>query len=217
MHAIMLALSLALPAGMPADGSYTYVTLVGGQQAGKTTITVAREPDGVRVVENGSAAAAGTSASGNATLTLDARLVPTGYTASYVRNGRPYAASLRFKGAWATQSGTIAATSFALGPDERHFVVLDGTLFAGFFMLPSQMLLWKDAPALAVAPMLAADFPVAPDATMKPERPSGVPAGDTEISFTSPIEITLWYDPLTLVVDEMDVPSQAAAIIRQKS
>jgi hypothetical protein len=55
---------------------------------------------------------------------------------------------------------------------------------------------------------------IAVDQAMKPARPAAVPAGDASISVSDPIEFTLWYDPATLIVDELDVPQQQAIYTR---
>jgi len=55
---------------------------------------------------------------------------------------------------------------------------------------------------------------IAIDATPKADRPKGIPLGDVALSVSDPVEFTIWYDPVTLVVDELDVPRQDASYVR---
>jgi hypothetical protein len=41
--------------------------------------------------------------------------------------------------------------------------------------------------------------------------------GDVAIFVSDPVEFTLWYDPVTLVVDELDVPQQNASYVRLRT
>ena len=48
-------------------------------------------------------------------------------------------------------------------------------------------------------------------------RPAGVAAQDAVLAFNQPIAITIWYDPNTLIPDEILVPSQNAVLTRERS
>jgi hypothetical protein len=73
---------------------------------------------------------------------------------------------------------------------------------------------WNRPPVLAIVPMYGQGFPLTVDAALKPVRPATVPASDEAMSFNSMVQITLWYDPKTLVVDEVDVPTQGVTVKR---
>lgn len=213
MLALVLAAAAALPA-TPADGSYTYTLAVAGTPAGKTTITLSHPASGVQLAESASAALNGANFAGTATLNLDALLAPASYAAVYDAPGRTIHTGLAFNGAKATETADDGKAVFPLDGGTKHFAVLDGTLFSGFFILPSQLRAWNAQSFTAVSPMFGRGGAIAVDQAMKPSRPAAVPAGDASISVSDPIAFTIWYDPATLIVDELDVPAQQAVYSR---
>ena len=214
MLSLILAVALATPA--PVAGTYTYVTVLNGAQVLKSAVTVKYDTAGnVVLSESASGQMNGRSGSISDTLTLDSALAPVGYSAlASLADSRSMQSSLAFNGMQATQSGDVAKT-YNLVADAKHFVVLDFGPFSGYFALPAQMQAWNDAPVLAIMPMYAQGMPIAIDKTIDPLRPKAVPPSDEQISVKSPVQFTVWYDPKTLVVDEMDVPSEALSVTRQ--
>jgi hypothetical protein len=75
---------------------------------------------------------------------------------------------------------------------------------------------WKDMPVLAIAPSYGRGENLAVDTAAKPQRPSTVPAHDVAVSFRGSLPFTIWYDPMTFVPDEIDVPSQNVVVTRQR-
>lgn len=213
---LSLVLAAAMASSGPADGTYTYVMSLNGAQVLKSAVTVKRDPAGDLVLsESGSGSMNGRSGSINDTLTLDQALAPVGYSAlASLADSRSMQSSLAFNGGIATQSGDVTKT-YDLAADAKHFVVLDFGPFTGYFALPAQMQAWNDSPVFAIMPMYAQGVPIALDKSMTPERPKTVPSADAQISVKSPVVFTVWYDPKTLVVDEMDVPSQGVSVTRQ--
>jgi hypothetical protein len=213
----MLPLILAaVVATTPADGTYTYAMSLNGAQVETTAVTVKHDPSGKLVLsESGTGNMNGRSGEVSDTLTLDQTLAPLGYSANAsIADSRSMQSSLAFKGGQAMQTGDVTKT-YQLAPDAKHFVVLDFGPFAGYFALPAQMQAWNDQPVFAIVPMYAQGVPIAVDKSLTPERPKNVPAGDVQISVKSPLQFTLWYDPNTLVVDEMDVPTEGVLVTRQ--
>ncbi len=94
-------------------------------------------------------------------------------------------------------------------------MVLDFGPFTGYFMLPAQMQAWNDPPVMAIMPIYAQGMPIAIDKTLTPDRPKSVPQTDAQISIKSPVQFTVWYDPKTLVVDQLDVPAEGLSVARQ--
>lgn len=213
MFPVILA---AIVATTPADGTYTYAMSLNGAQVETTAVTVKHDPSGKLVLsESATGNMNGRSGEVSDTLTLDETLAPLGYSANAsIADSRSMQSSLAFKGARATQTGDVTKT-YDLAPNAKHFVVLDFGPFAGYFALPAQMQAWNDQPVLAIVPMYAQGVPIAVDKSLTPERPKNVPAIDVQISVTSPLQFTLWYDPKTLVVDEMDVPTEGVLVTRQ--
>lgn len=216
MLPLMFTLALnGSPAAAPPNGVYSYVASIAGQPLGKLAVTVTRDAAGsIHLQEEAGANYGGQTQTAQDAMSLDGNLVPISYAATYTRSGAALHTALAFKGDTATETSDSGSKPFALTPNLKHFAVLDGTMFAGYFALPAQMQAWNDAPVLAVAPMFGQSFPVALDAALKPDRPKTVPANDSQISISSPVQFSIWYDPKTLVVDEMDVPAQNATIVR---
>ncbi|HLI96954.1 MAG TPA: hypothetical protein VKT72_12835 [Candidatus Baltobacteraceae bacterium] len=215
--ATILTTAAPVPAApAPADGTYTYATTLNGAQIEKTAVTVKRDPAGQIVLsESGSGNMNGRSGSISDTLTLDQTLAPVGYSAlASIADSRSMQSALSFSGDVAKQSGDVSKT-YGLAADAKHFVVLDFGPFTGYFMLPAQMQAWNDPPVMAIMPIYAQGMPIAVDKTLTPGRPKAVPQADAEISIKSPVQFTVWYDPKTLVVDELDVPAEGLSVARQ--
>jgi hypothetical protein len=213
---LSLVLAAAVAAAAPVDGTYTYVTQFNGAQVEKTAVTVKHDPLGdVVLSENGGGVMNGRSGSISDTLTLNQALAPVGYSAlASIADSRSMRAALTFKNDQALQSGDVTKT-YSLVADAKHFVVLDFGPFTGYFALPAQMQAWNDQPVIAIVPLYAQGVPIVVDKTVTPDRPKTVPATDAQISVKNPVEFTVWYDPKTLVVDEMDVPSEGVIVTRQ--
>ena len=221
MFALALFVALASPApavatapATPPDGSYTYVSSMAGETIGTTTLTLKHTPQGASIAESGSASLMGQSGRFSDTLALGADLAPLSYQVQGALGPRAFAASITLSGTTASQTGTVAQ-SYTLAPGQAHFAVLDLGPFAGYFMLPAQEALWKNAAALAIAPAVGRAFAIVPDPTAAaPAHPTGVPAADAVLSYSSPVQISIWYDPKSLLVDEVDIPMQEATIKR---
>ncbi|MGZ3542450.1 MAG: hypothetical protein ACXVAF_14875 [Vulcanimicrobiaceae bacterium] len=210
-----VALQATTPAS-PPDGSYTYVTSLNGAQAGKTTITLKHTETGVQLDEFGAFSSAGQSGSVAASTTLGSDLAPTAFSSTYSGQSQSLHVKVGFNGTTATETSERGSKSFGLPADAKHFVLLDIGLFSGYLMLPSQMQAWSGKPVVAVTPLFAQGFPILPDVELKPNRPPNVPMNDSVLTVSNPVQFSEWYDPKTLVVDELDVPSQGAVVTRQK-
>lgn len=211
-----LILATVVATATPADGTYTYVTNLNGAQVLKTAVTVTHDPAGTTVLsESGTGTMNGRSGSVSDTLTLDPTLSPISYSANAsLADSRSMQANLAFNGDRATQTGDVTKT-YALVPSAKHFVVLDFGPFAGYFALPAQMQAWSDQPVMAIVPLYAQGAAIVVDKSLTPDRPKTVPSTDAQISVKSPVQLTVWYDPKTLVVDEMDVPTEGVSVTRR--
>jgi hypothetical protein len=212
--ATMVTAAPAAPA--PADGTYTYAMTLNGAQIEKTAVTVKRDETGNIVLsESGSGNMNGRSGSITDTLTLDQSLAPVGYSAlASIADSRSMQSAVSFKGDQAKQSGDVTKT-YDLVADAKHFVILDFGPFTGYFVLPAQMQAWNDPPVIAIVPIYAQGVPITVDKSIAPDRPKNVPANDTQITVKTPVQFTVWYDPKTLIVDEVDVPSEGLTVARQ--
>jgi hypothetical protein len=199
----------------PPDGTYHYALTLAGETLGKNSITVSRDAAGnVVLSETGSGNMNGQTGSVQDTFTLDSALAPSFYqSVASVADSRNMHTTLTFSGNQAKQSGDVTKT-YTLTHDAKHFVMLDFVSFAGFFALPAQMQAWSNPPVCAIVPMYARLASITVDPSMKPDRPTTVPAGDVQISVAKPVQFTLWYDPKTLVVDELDAPTEGFTVKR---
>ena len=214
MLPLMFLLAAASAPTAPADGVYTYTVTIAGENTGKTAITLTHTAAGVQLAETASGSLGGSNFAATSTLALDGTLAPASYSAVYNPPGRTVHAALAFNGGTANETADNGGVKFSLGQGTKHFVVLDGTLFSGFFILPAQLQAWSTPPVTALSPMFGRGGAIAVDTALKADRPKSVPARDVALSVSDPVEFTLWYDPGTLVVDELDVPQQSASYVR---
>lgn len=212
---LLAALSSAVPALAP--GTYTYTATYQGAQSGASTLVVRRTGDTTTIQENASGVINGLQVAGTVTLNLGADLGPTVYNGSYDSGALHSVVTVTVAKTSATLVGTTTSgvqMMFPLKPPARHFVIIEPGLMAGLFALPAQMQAWQYDPILAVAPSIGKGENYALDTTAKPQRPDGVPAQDTQITFGGPLAFTIWYDPATYVPDAVVVPSQDAVVTR---
>ena len=206
-------IGLVLAANLVA-GTYTYKTSYHGADLGTSTVTVTENSGATQISEQTSGSYSGTSGNANATLVLNSDLSPASYKATGTMGGSPIADSATISGDTAQVTNAQGASStFKLTADQRHFVVVDLGTVAGFVALPAQMQAWKNPSVCAVIPSFGQSIAIAPDPSA-PARPAKVPASDVAVSFAGHTPFTVWYNPTTLVPDEIDVASQGVAITR---
>lgn len=211
---LALTLAAATLVSVPPEGTYSYVSTMNGTQIGKTAITVKDSPHGVVLTEVGSGNMNGQSGTVQDTLTLDERLAPATYVAdASIADSRNMRSTIAFSAGQAQQTGDVTKT-YQLAESSKHFVLMDIGPFSGFFMIPAQMKEWKNAVVTAIVPNFGQSLPLSPDFSMQPARPAGIPKSDLSYSFNSMVEVTMWYDPRTLIVDEVDVPAQGLVVKR---
>lgn len=200
-----------------AAGTYAYVATVQGKQSGKTSVTVTHNADGsTTIAEDGAGSFQGMDGTAKATLSLGTDSAPTAYSSHVDVAGTALDYGVTFSGATATINGGLGGGStFTLAVGE-HFAIVDGGLLSGFVALPMQVAAWPGAQLQGIAAIYGRETPLTLDAAAKPVRPAGVPAGDVSLSYSAPIALVEWYDPTTMVMDELDVPSQAFTVARSR-
>jgi len=208
--AILLATAIA-------PGTYTYNATLAGANVGTSTLIVKSVGTSTVIDEKVTGTISGSGASASDTLVLGADLAPLTYQMNATEDGSPLKDSAQIENATANVTDVHGkSASFDLQPNAKHFVVADFGLFAGLLPLPAQMKAWDDAPVLVVVPMLGRSAPLAPDATATVQRPASVPATDVALVFAGEAPFTIWYDPATLVPDEIDVEAQGLTVTRQR-
>ncbi|MBV8155664.1 MAG: hypothetical protein JOY98_14710 [Candidatus Eremiobacteraeota bacterium] len=207
---MLLALTLAA-------GTYAYAGTYDGATAGTSSVTVRTTATGATLIEKATGAINGMEMEASATLGLGANLDPTVYDGSYQSGTLDTVVTVTIRPTAATVIANTSAGQPAIFPlkdGAQHFVVIEPGLVSGLFALPVQMQLWNYAPFLVVAPSVARAANVELDTSAKPQRPADVPAKDLQLSFGGPYAFTIWYDPATLVPDEIVMPSQKLVITR---
>jgi hypothetical protein len=211
ISALLLSALLAAAAlpPTPADGTYTYNTSANGAHVGSAQLVVSHTGNGVRIDETSSGTFNGMTVSGTATMVLGADLAPSSYLASYLAGGQSFHSSVGFNGSSANVNGPGGRNTVPLTGGARHFAVLDGSMMAGFFVLPAQIQAWISAPATVVlAPMYGQSMLLPLELATVPSRPASVPKNDQVLTVGGQLPFDEWYDPNTFLVDEVDVPSQ---------
>jgi hypothetical protein len=211
---LSLALNATTPT-LPPDGTYRYQT-VGQGSTGNSVVTIAHTGPAVQIVETNSGTIMGIAATASATMNLDADLTPATYVGTYTGGGQNITTSVSFNGAGASEtfggSATNAPQTFALD-GAAHFAIIDGAMTSGFALLPAQFTAWGNGSIQVVAPVYGRSAAIAVTAGAG-ARPPHVPIIDLGLTVSGSVPFTEWYNPTTLVLDEVDVPTQGVTIIR---
>ncbi len=219
MLPMLLLAAVAANPLFPASATYRYAASLGGEQIGVWSVTVKAQDPGAQIDESSSANVAGMQLAATATLLLGANLAPAKYDGSYRAPGQNPTVDVTLGASAATVSGTLTSQpqQLALMPDTDHFVVIEPGLLAGLFVLPAQLASWKETTVTWITPTAARAQALTIDPAAKTARPAGIPAADVVLSIAQPIAVTIWYDPASLVPDEISVPSENAVLTRERS
>lgn len=214
-----LLLAAVTATAFPAGGTYRYSASLGGQRIGEWSVTVKPGGAGMEIDENSSASVAGMQLSAIAALVLGSDLAPVTYTGNYRMAMQNPSVSVTLTPTSATVIGALSPQprQIPLDPSTRHFVVIEPGLLAGLFALPAQLASWKDPAVTWIAPATAQAQSLSPNPSPASTRPPDVASRDVVLAIDHPMAVTIWYDPSTLVPDEITVPSQNATLTRERS
>ena len=217
VHALLLA-AVAANSAFPAPATYRYAAMLGGQPVGEWSATVQAGSADTEVDENSSAMVAGMQLAATASLVLASDLSPVRYEGSYHMPGQNPSVTVTVAGGSATVNSTLTNQTqrVELLPSTQHFVVVEPGLLAGLFVLPAQLNAWKESAVTWITPTSSQAQLLTIDPNANVPRPHGVPANDVLLSIERPMVVTIWYDPVTLVPDEVSVPSQNATLKRER-
>ncbi len=223
LASLMLAAATAT-ASFPAPGTYRYSATLNGQPAGHWTLNVKAGSEGTEIDEDSVAIFMGVQMSAKAALVLGPDFSPVKYDGNYRAAGLNPIVSVAATSDSATVTSSQAppAKNLGLVPNTRHLVIIDPGLAAGLFVLPAQLAAWREDSVTWVTPITAEAASLATQSDPPSSPPDGVPPNDVAISLvgtssTGRIPVTIWYDPSTMVPDEILVPSQNAVLTRQRS
>ena len=211
-----LLLAALTGAAFPSPGTYRYTASMGGQTIGSWSVTVSQAAAQTQIDENSSANVMGMQLAATASLVLGADLAPLKYTGTYRTPTQSPSVSVALTPTSATVIGVMTnqPRQLTLAAQSHHFVVIEPGLMAGLFALPAQLAGWKDATVTWITPATGQGLALTAGSVTSAPRPAGISAQDAVISIDQPIALTIWYDPATLVPDQIDVPSQNAVLTR---
>jgi len=221
LFAVPMIAGAAAPAVAPPNGTYNFAIAQAGTKIGTSTVTVTRSMSAVtsHEVETFTQAAE--------PLTVDqslepVALAPTSYSTTPCRLNAQVAVTAHVtfdaNGADETVDGTSGATHFPLETGTSHMVVIDAAFMTGFLFLPAQVQAESLTTFTGLATCSATSLVYTVDTTPQ-TRPSTVPAADANLTVdvkqgSATLIITEWYNPQTMVVDEVDVPASQIVISR---
>lgn len=187
----------------PPDGTYYYDLSVAGQST-TSTVKMERKSDGIHITDNSDLMGHVVTA----TLVLNsASLAPASYAATYdVGTTHPQDVTISFGTSVASVNTFGQQTTLAAQSGAPHMVLLDGALPSGFFVLPAEAAAARDTSLTAINAGGLEAIVVSLNRSIAVPRPAGVPSGDVAVSVVSPTAFSIWYDPKTFVMHELDVP-----------
>jgi hypothetical protein len=205
----------ASPPAAPPDGSYSYAVSRSGQKIGDSAVTVKR--DITRITLHEVETFVGLSGQHVVDESVETSgLNPTSFSIAFPLTPQlNVTARLTFGGgAHETVDGTSGATDFRLEPGTSNVVVIDGATVTGFLLLPAQVKAQSIRSFTVIAPSASRSLVFRVDGSANPARPADVAAADASLSITGTPNFVEWYDPQTMLVDEVDVPAQQVTITR---
>ena len=212
----------AAPVVMPAAGTYRYDAFVAGAPAGQSTLAVTAAAGTIKIDEKSTGTSENADTTTTSTLQTDATLAPSAYKAAYRVHDKQIETeqNMNLAVAFGPREATVTAgrdvRTFALGGSSKTFVVLDSSAMSGFFLLPAQMRAFGSGDTTALVPGAGTEKFLDVIPGDRPLRPAGVPAADVSISFAGDTPFVEWYDPSTLVVDQVIVPGLNLVIKRAR-
>ncbi|MDP9017900.1 MAG: hypothetical protein M3N19_06250 [Candidatus Eremiobacteraeota bacterium] len=201
---------------VPPPGVYRYEAFVSGKSAGKAALTVSVVGTGIKLEERSDARTPTGTSSATSMTQLDATLLPIAYHASYTVLDQKMDAAVSFLDRTATVTAGTDTRSFPLGGSSKLFVILDSSLVSGFFILPAQIKALAGADATVLTPGSGGSGFLTVIGGDSPSRPANVPADDVSISFAGDAPFIEWYDPKTMLVDEVLAPGQSLILQRHR-
>jgi hypothetical protein len=205
VFALVLAMTIAAPAAAPPDGTYTYEELEGDKAVARYVVSVKRS--GATIDVTGALKPEVLRRGGISTIDSHAALdAATLDLLSYHETEALGCDAMPFDVTVSGSRARLGDRSVAF-PGIAHFVLDDGHSVP--FFLPAEVAVWSDGRAVSLAPEVGAAHVIEPyPMARQPARPATVPSTDRYIAVHALGAKTgssgLWYDPQTLVVDEVD-------------
>lgn len=209
-------------AAFAPDGTYDYTFRQGATTIATSTVTVKRSGSIISMRETQTVAEP---AVGNVQLTADESILadsmaPLSFVSSTVSSGKKQEVKFAFNNGTGnfTVNGERLIVPVKMLPGTQAMIVQDQTLAISFLTLPAIVQATRAASLTVVVPTAAREHAINIDLAPQ-SRPSTVAAADVGLGVAAGNEslaFSIWYDPRTGVIDEIDVPSQSLTISMTK-
>jgi alpha-beta hydrolase superfamily lysophospholipase len=210
------ATAAATAAVAPPDGTYDYSFRNGTSEIGTTAISIQRAGATIKLHE--AATIAGKSYTMD--LTVDSgTLAPLQIDAVYPGQA-PTAVHVTFSNGAGTETIQGKPGTFPITPPAGTSggVALDGPIMSGFFLAAAQSKALGSLALTGISAGSAQALPIHFVAGGQAARPAAAAAGDLSMSTTGMPsgDLVIWFDPVTLVPDDIEVPVQSLSIVLVK-
>jgi hypothetical protein len=220
--AITLALTattsaLAAPAFAP-DGTYEYALKQGATTIATSTVIVKRSGSVVSLRESQTIAEP---AVGNVQLSADESVLadsftPLSFSGATLSSGKTQEVKFSYSSnaGYFTVNGERLVVPVRMLPGTQAMIIQDQTLVLSFLTLPAVLQATRAGALTVAVPTASRVHAITVD--LSPQtKPSTVPAADVDVGIAASnesISFSVWYDPHSGVIDEIDVPSQSLTI-----
>jgi hypothetical protein len=209
-------------AGLMPDGTYEYTLKQGTNTVATSTVSVKRSGSVIALHE---AETVMQTSVGAVQLSADESVIaesltPLSFSSTTVSSGKTQEVKFTYANGsgYFTQNGERLTIPIRMLPGTQAMIVQDQTLVTSFLTLPAVLEATRASAFTVVVPTASRTHAAALDAAAQ-TRPSTVAAGDVGIGIAAGAGSTafsVWYDPRTGVVDEIDVPAQSLTISMTK-
>ncbi|MBV8171416.1 MAG: hypothetical protein JO219_05740 [Candidatus Eremiobacteraeota bacterium] len=197
------------------DGTYDYTFKQGTSVVANSSVTVKRTGSVISIHESQTVTQTQV---GAVQLTADETVLadsiqPLSFSGVTVSSGR----TSEVKFAYTNGSGFFVingernSVPVRMLPGTQAMLVQDQSLAMSFLTLPSVLSVSRAFSITTVVPTASRTFLMSVDPAPQ-TKPSGLPGPDVGVGIASPITFSVWFDPTSGVVDEIDVPSQSLTI-----
>ncbi|HZV79924.1 MAG TPA: hypothetical protein VFF60_09985 [Candidatus Binatus sp.] len=212
---ILIPPAPAAATGFLPDGTYEYAFKQGANVVANSTVTVKRSGSVISIHE---AQTVMQTQVGQVELTADQTVVadsiqPLSFSGITVSSGK----TSEVKFAYANGSGFFVVNGERLSvpvrmlPGTQAMLVQDQSLAMSFLTLPSVLSASRAFSLTVVVPTASRTFIMSVDPSPQ-TKPPGLPGADVGVGIITPTVFSVWFDPSTGIVDEVDVPSQSLTI-----
>ncbi|HME82339.1 MAG TPA: hypothetical protein VKF82_09710 [Candidatus Eremiobacteraceae bacterium] len=213
--AAIAAAAATAQAALPPDGTYDYSLRQGDSVIATSTVTVRRSGSvtSIRETQTVNQTAVGTvQLTADLTVIADS-LTPLSFDGSTMSSGKTQEVKFAYSGGsgYFIQNGERLSVPVKMIFGTQAMIVQDQSLVLSFLTLPAVLQATKANSLTVAVPTASRIFAITVDPAPQ-NKPSGLPAADVAVAIASPIAYSVWFDPNTGVVDEIDVPSQSLVI-----